>query len=570
MSTSLDYTKDDIVGYECKHVSYTKGEPRDRGEMPDDFHLIKEVIHLKDGRRIPNLRKKINYHRPFWITKPHFRNHKEKKEFEYLDKLTKYESTQAGLVNAIKRALDVRGPQFTLRQVSESPYLYGSDITSTAIIKRQYMDKWPTCRSENTVAVLDIETDVVHGTEEPILVALTFKDKAILCATEMYTQKEKDWAIKMREYAYKRLDKTFKARNIDLIVEVTKDPLEAIKKVIAKAHEWRPDFVSVWNMDFDIPKILKTIEQYGGDANEIFSDPMVPKPFRKVRYKHGNAVKVMASGKSMPLPPYDRWHTLFCPASFYVIDQMCVFRKLRVAKGQEPNYKLDTILKKYANCGKLTNPRADKYTGLKWHVYMQTHEKLEYGAYNLFDCIGCEILDEQMDVGDLRLSMSIQAEHSDYDKFPSQPRRTVDDLHFKWLSMGKVIASTPPKISTEFDLITVSTSNWITTLPAHLVIDNGIPILSDVPTQKSLIRVATYDLDVEAAYPNGESVMNAAKHTTVAELVTIEGIDENTRRAIGLNLTGGVTNAVEIMCSVCKAPTIEQLINDFMKNGIAA
>lgn len=170
-----------------------------------------------------------------------------------------------------------------------------------------------------------------------------------------------------------------------------------------------------------------------------------------------------------------------------------MFRKLRVANGREASYALDAILKKYAGTQKLKNDKADTMTGLEWHQYMQKKEPLEYGVYNIYDCVSCEILDENPKIGDLRMSMSMQCGHSDYDRFPSQPRRTVDDLHYTCLGLKKVIATTPDNLKTEFDEMTVSIRNWISTLPAHLVVDNGLNLIEEVPELKTLIRAAVYD-----------------------------------------------------------------------------
>jgi hypothetical protein len=506
-----EYDKEDIVGMECKHSLYTKGIPRDRGMTPDDLIFVKEIVHLKGGRKIPQVRSLINYKRPFWITRPNFRKHQQKKEWESVDKLQRYECTQAELTKAIKKALNDRSPSYSLKQICRNPYVYGADITSTAIVKRHYMDRWPDARSENSVAVLDIETDVVMGTEEPIYVAVTFKDRAILAATKEYVDRfdtlKGSFEEKMKAYFYNRFDPAsypeghpdieiatqIKKRNVNLEVVVVPGPLQAIKACIDKCHEWMPDFLAIWNMNFDIPKILETIERYGGDAGDIFSDPSVPKGFRTAWYKEGASKKVTVSGKEEPLHWVDRWHTLHVPASFYVIDQACVFRKIRFAGGREPSYALDAILGKFTNIKKLKNDKADKLSGLSWHVYMQKHEPLEYGAYNLVDCISCEILDEQPKVGDLRVSISMQCGHSDYDKFPSQPRRTVDDLHYFCLEKGLVIGTTSDNLKLDFDNKTISTKEWIITLPAHLVVDNGIRCIEELENNRSLIRVAVYD-----------------------------------------------------------------------------
>jgi hypothetical protein len=572
-----EYKEEDVLGIECKHVCFSKGIPRDRGEIPDDLVFIKEVVHLKDGQLIPNTRMIKNFKRPFWITKPGYQNHEEKKEWEDIDKLDKFESTQAGMEMAIKRALNIRSPVWGLKRLARSPYLYGADIPSTAIIKRHYMERYPECVSENRVAVLDIETDVnsIEHNGDPIYVAVTFKDKAVMAVTDKFLDQCEGWDLPndqfpeaMKKYFHERLPELIKERNMDLEVVHTPTPLEAVEHVIGRCHEWMPDFLSIWNINFDIPKILAAIEKWGGDPEAIFSDPKVPKAFRRCWYKEGPAKKVTANGREEALHWVDRWHTLYCPASFWVVDQAAVFRKLRIANGREASYALDAVLKKYAGTKKLKNEKADTMTGLEWHQYMQKKEPLEYGVYNIYDCVSCEILDENPKIGDLRQSISMQCGHSDYDKFPSQPRRTVDDLHYACLRLKKVIATTPDNLKTDFDAMTTSIRNWIVTLPAHLVVDNGLNLIEEVPELKTLIRAAVYDLDVAAAYPNGESILNCSKATTVAEVVKIKGVDEHTQRMASINLTGGTINATEIMVSVCKAPTFSELLEDFEKNEL--
>lgn len=69
--------------------------------------------------------------------------------------------------------------------------------------------------------------------------------------------------------------------------------------------------------------------------------------------------------------------------------------------------------------------------------------------------------------------------------------------------------------------------------------------------------------DVAAAYPNGEDISNASAETTVAEISQIEGIDNTTLRNVGINLTGGSNNAIELCCSVMKYPTFDMLSKAF-------
>ena len=92
---SRPVAKDKIKGLECKHAIYCKAND----DSHDDLLVIKENIHTIDGDIIPNLIMIENYPKDFWVTKQGFRKHKEKKEWEDLNKLQKFTSTQ-GKINA--------------------------------------------------------------------------------------------------------------------------------------------------------------------------------------------------------------------------------------------------------------------------------------------------------------------------------------------------------------------------------------------------------------------------------------------------------------------------------------
>lgn len=565
-----DYNQEDVVAVECKHTLY--GKSRDPSKnVPDDCVFVKERLHLKDGRTVPNTRMYLNPKRPFWVTKPGFRKHKEKKDWEKLEKLSKFECTQAELPSRIKRALGGFVPGRSLRQICNNPYVYGADIPITAIIKRKYMDRYPDISSHNTVAILDIETDVVsgknRGAEDPILISVTMKDKVYVTVDANWLESVYDAKVHKgktlsdiaKDYVHERLEKYITERNLKVVIDTCVSPLEMIERSMAFCHKLKPDFLAIWNMNFDIPRLLEVTERYGGNVNKIFTDPSVPAEFRNVRYQMGAAKKVTQNGKEMAKLWVDRWHTLHALTSFYVIDQACVFRKLRVAGGQEPSYALDEILRKHAGISKLKGTVGEHLKGLEWHQFMQTKEKLEYVAYNIFDCLGCEILDEQPKVLDLAVAITSQCGHSDYGKFDSQPRRTVDDLHFFCLDHGYAIATTPEDLTTHFDEMVVNIRKWIVTLPSYLIMDNGQMIIEEFPGLTTLIHFAVYDLDITAAYPNGEDILNASKSTTIAEVSKIEGISHQKQRELGLNLTAGVVNSTEICVTYLQAPTLDEL-----------
>jgi hypothetical protein len=277
----------------------------------------------------------------------------------------------------------------------------------------------------------------------------------------------------------------------------------------------------------------------------------------------GQSQKVTASGKVTPIPPHARWHTVQTPASFYVIDAMCAYKQVRTGKQEERSYSLEAILNKHLKRGKLKFSAADHLAKAEQHIFLQRHHPVEYIIYNVFDCIGLEMLDEK--TKDLSVSVPSGAAMSDYSKFNSQPRRVVDKLHYFVMERGKIIGTTSDEMSLEFDMHTISLRDWIVMLPAHLVADNGLKLILEYPELASNIRIHIGDLDVSASYPNGESVFNISKETTKKELISIDGVSESVRRMQGINLSGGATNAVEFCTGMFKVPQMTQWLEAYQR-----
>lgn len=66
-------------------------------------------------------------------------------------------------------------------------------------------------------------------------------------------------------------------------------------------------------------------------------------------------------------------------------------------------------------------------------------------------------------------------------------------------------------------------------------------------------------LDVSAAYPTSGICFNASRETTSKELISVEGIDENTKRMQTINFSAGRVNAVEFCSTMYKLPRLNQL-----------
>lgn len=573
MNTTV--AKEDIKAIECRFAVFCKPPEGSK----DDYHLVKEIIHTKDGRAIPNVRMWKNYQRPFWVTRKAFQKHESKKEWEHKSRVQEFKCTQSQLTTAVARALEqpwlANNPRNNLRRIARSPFLYGADILSTAHLKREYMEKFPDTFTPFSVCVYDTETDVVHGTEQVMMATVSYRGRVYTAVQKSFVEGHNDVINKLKALLQKYLGamaiKNKKGeteivdilakRGIDWQVEIVDSEIDVIVRSMNKAHEWRPDFLAIWNMDFDIPKTVAAIKKAGLDPADVFSDPSVPKEYRFFNYKQGPSQKVTASGKVTPIKPAARWHTVYCPSSFYVIDAMCAYRHIRTGQQEQPSYSLDHILSTHNKGGKLKFEEAEGKVGLGWHQFMQKHHPLEYIIYNVWDCVSMEELDE--DTRDLQLSLPSMSGCSDFENFKSQPRRVVDELHFFVQNHDRVIGTTSDEMDEDLDDLTIGLKDWIVMLPAHLVADNGIRVIEEYPDLRTNIRRDVGDLDVAASYPNGGAVFNISRETTAKEIVKIEGVDEFTQRMQGINLSAGHVNAVEVCCGLLGMPPLAALLDAF-------
>jgi len=596
--TMKEVNPKDILGYECRHSTYC---PPPEPGMPD-IHLIKRVAHVKDGDKtilVPHVVVKKNFERKFWIERPGVQNHKEKHEFAEMQDLIEFTCTETELQKKVRKEIvdrtdkarkrfkldfpserdmvlrESRNPHLygtrispkeytrSLRTLARSPYLYGTDISSTTLLKKMYMDLFPQLRSQSSMAATDTETNMHSKEEEIIMQTISFKERVFTAVKRDFFKGYVNIEEKLHEAAQHYIGDVFKERNITWEVVLVDTAADVVKAVIAKSHEWQPDFLAIWNIKFDMIKMLEALNANGDDPAQVFSHPSMPNAYKFFEFTLGPAQKKKANGDVTPLSPSQQWHTVATPASFYFIDAMCAYRQIRTGQQEEPSYKLDDIMDKYLDRGKLKFSEADGYIERAWHEFMQEFYKFEYVIYNVFDCIGMEMLDEK--TGDLNLNFPLYSGPSDYAIFPSQPKKLCNKFYFELLKEDRVLASTSDTMRDENDDRTVNGKGWITMLPAHLVMDTGLKCLEEMRNVPSNIRIGVGDLDIAGTYPNEGICMNISKYTTHRELMYIEGIPDHIRRRIGFNLAGGHVNALEICYDLYKAPTTDQMYQAYLR-----
>lgn len=544
---------------ECKFVTYIPN----LDTTDDDIHVIKEYITDDNGNRTPNLRIIKNFQRPFWITKPHLRNHKQKKESESMDRLNKYTSTQKLLHKAIATRLEdfkISNPK-SMRDVSVSPYLYGTDVDSRAIIKKMYLDKYPDNVTPYSVATLDIEIDV--DTRELLLITVAFQNEVYVCINSSLVKNRYNVISELNYLYNKYIPKTELNKNIIPTFEILDNELEIVKHSINKLHSWKSDFVAIWNINFDIPFILSICKKYGVDPKDIFSDPSIPKEYRYFSYKQGINRRVTASGVPKLITPEEQWHTITAPSSFYWIDAMCTYWYVRVGGKKVPGgYSLDNILNKVLGkeFKKLKFEDSDRgnIVGVDWHKYMVTNKPLEYIIYNIWDTLSMLELDNK--TKDLAISINALCGISSFDIFNSGPKKIVDAIHFFYLDNNRVLgvrSKVNAKDEEDDDLLGLA--GWIMILDAEAMKDNKGYFIKEDPKATTNIRFATFDYDAVSSYPSNTRAANVSRDTTSREIIDIEGVDMEVAKLENINLFFGNVNSLSYCKNMFNFPTLQEL-----------
>ncbi len=537
---------------------------RNKENKTDDALFIKErLCHPETGQEKPHFRFVENYKRKWYITKKGVRSqHEQKREYEFLENLDEYESTDASMPYRINQVLGRPCGGFPrMGDLCKSPYVYGTDISSAVLYKAEEDIRNKAANGawvpDYNLAVADYETNTHSSEEEIITGAISYKNKALIVASEAFMAGIVTPEAKMQEITERYLGKEIIDRNMEVAYKVVKDDLAVARAIMGFAHHHKPDFLTFWNMNFDINKMIQSCERHGINPVNLFCDPSVPPKYRSFRWREDKPNSVTASGKKKNKDPSDTWNVVEAPASFYIIDAMCVFRMLRVIEGKRRSYSLDAILGEEIGMRKLDIPGVEGNHNLLWHRKMQKTHKAEYCAYNLFDCISVELLDEA--TGDLAKKISLYADGSEFSTLSSNPKRLANSIHVFLLKQGKVLCSTSGNMTESLDKHVLDKKDWIVTLANELAELTGLSIYKERP--ELLVRAAkdVADIDITSGYPTAHSVANVAKSTTLAEISKIQGLSRLMVKEIAVNMMAVPANSIDIGNKVLKLPSLYEL-----------
>jgi hypothetical protein len=348
-------------------------------------------------------------------------------------------------------------------------------------------------------------------------------------------------------------------KNVEVEYEIVENDLELIYKTFQKAHSWEPDIMGVWNITYDLTKILETLEKWKVNPKDIFSDPDLPKEYRYFKFKEGQKHSLTESGKFKPINAEEQWHTVITPSKFYWLDAMSTHRYVRVGGKVVPGgYGLDNILKYELGekLGKLKfkDEKSENLYGLEWHIYMVANRILEYIIYNQWDVYSMIKLDNKTKDIEIVLDMLIMT--SNYDIFNSGPKKIVNEMHFFYYERGRVLGSKPAVVDNDKGL---GLGWWINILPSHRTKDTGLNVTSGGRKLPNNIRFFASDADQVSGYPSDGQAANVSKDATMKELISVDNVLKEDFMKQNINLFFGIVNNIDYCSTMMNFPTIFEL-----------
>lgn len=525
----------------------------------DDLHLLKINKEGPNGEIIPELRMIENHKRKFWITKPGCRDHKQKRDYETLDRLDEYETTEVSLASHINNVLNGGpiGQYVDYVEVTTSPYVYGADTPSSVLLRYDFNKRADLLTTFNRVASLDYETDMVDGTELIIMGSLTLDNKTYFAVTEDFVAKEMFFEERVRECLEKKLGKWIEGFEID--IRTVKNAANVVRYLTSICHKLKPDFVAIWNLPFDIKKQEESLAAYNYNIADVLSDPSIPSRFRYYKFNEAPKVREKADGKTMSFDDASLWHTVTVPASFIYVDAMRFYRINRVAEGMM-SVSLENTLKRHGiDCGKMEIEELKGLTGAEWHEAAQKFHKIDYMAYSIFDTISMELLDRR--ILDMKVSLTSLLGDRTFRKIKSNPSLLVAEAHNHLLENRNAVIRTAGKITdTEFTPQIQKRTNWILTLSPERMVNMGRSFVDGIDDEHSRTINQNGDNDIESSYPKTEIVGNCSDGTTLVEVGKIKGVDpDDGFRRTAIAMMGVKTNCVMLAKTLYNLPPMEDL-----------
>lgn len=547
-----------IVARTFVHASYV-----DNKKYGTDAVIVSEIVDRADGTSSPELRIIKDPKVPFWITQQQHRNHTNKKEFEHVSKLDMFSVPYRTKDLEMYARLFGKRPNFMGRnqrkELYESPFLYGANISIEALVAMRYKDelaKAGRTPTPFTSGFLDIEQSLVKA---------TFKEIPIITFTagnRVFVGVRRSFMVEQRgsEFVKITLDdiKRDVATYLDPMVAELFATHKGLKKVRDQVpfqyeyyvgetaadiicwiwdriHETKVSFVGVWNINFDLPEIIKALEDAGIDPVDVFTHP---------KFRGTNYAKAEYHIDKRDVAHFtQKWNILSAASHAMFTDSMSLYSYTRAIKGRESSYKLDDILNNFGLGGKLHFNDLPDMSNLQqdeWHRVMLVKHFSKYVVYGMWDTMALQVLEwHNRDLTAMRALVDVTPVRN----YPNQTIQITNTFYEEYRPQGWILG-TGTNVETEVDDDLLTEGGAV--LEPQNVNGKGMHLFFDMPHVESRAYAMSVDVDFAGLYPSITYMMNIAKQTKQGTIVKVYGA--------GVSSMYAPDEAVEIMCSYLISP----------------
>ena len=530
----------------------------------EDAVVVSEIIENDKGETEPNLKVFKSPQVPFWITQPSFRDHTDKKELEHIERLDEYRVPYKHKDREIFKVLNGFYPDYLRpnqrRGLYQSPFLYGGNITPEALVAMKYkkeLQKIEKTPHTPTTGFYDSEVSLLPSSRGRVpLMQFCSENKVFIAMKKSFMfEPHGDRMIEVTledimravdEHITPLVASIFEEKETDLADYRSRLPftyeyfvgeteIEMARWIFGKMHETKTSFIGVWNINFDIPKIISICEEAGVPLTDIFADPAL----RKTGFAYTN----YREDKRDVAHFTQKWHWLTTSAHFQFVDSQCLYSYIRTVEGKESSYKLDYILKKFGLGGKLKIDKTahlGKLQEADWHREMLSKHFIAYTAYAIWDVISLQLLEW---LNNDLTAMMFQVDTTPAKFFPNQTIKVTNTMFQEWLPRGYILG-------TGVDIEGIADDDLLTeggaVLEPQNLVAEGMRLFEEWPSHTTRVYAWQNDLDFSAQYPTNIFVANISKQTKLSTMVSITGSWVNQRY--------DPKEAIEMFCSYLITP----------------
>ncbi|MCP4394442.1 MAG: hypothetical protein GY804_09295 [Alphaproteobacteria bacterium] len=447
----------------------------------------------------------------FWLSKPEFRHkgnvnyHGYKKECECIDNLIPYTAEAWQAPEIVNKELGLNLPRWQrrVRNVCDSPWVYGLDVYPDTRIKKYFNDSAKRGIAQVNYGFLDLETSMLPETFGQIII-FSYVDwkKNLYIGVFRKFIKENKTDDEVRLHVVSRL-KHLVDEGFKINIEFFDTEKEIIIDGFRVVHKSKASIIGIWNINFDIPKLESRMKFIGLDPNIVFNPPDTPKEYQYFKYLKDRADRDHLM---------DYWHTAVTGGTAMYIDNMLLFARIRKTAGRRNSYALGRVCDDFLNMSKLSFGKE------KGHVEMQRDYFLDYIAYGGNDPSLMVFLEQKnKDI----LSLLGALGNSSIQNYVKSTVYLKDDLYSYYLENAHVIGSAGLDMNGPYDQMLSAKGGSV--LSTKYLTGTGTKIIKEVPYLETRVSRGVADEDLKALYPSITDEFNISRATKLSTCAYIEG-----------------------------------------------